>query len=308
MIKSHVVVHFRRFGLDVKEAIWIEGKPHFMAGAIADWLGLKEGTRGVDKIARRNPYLNGFSKTVEILNEEMLGSSKGKLERRVANLAHQCPLKSPQNVDLYKILCGNENENFCDCFEPKVKTRTRKIELRVFDLMGLLLVAFESHTQRAIELKIKVAYVLSKQLEGKLFELNTEQQRAEDILTIQINAPMGKKAAIINEFIKATGVSKATAYRYLKKAKKGQSGWDKNHKNCITPLIQGDLELQIRVIFFQNPNQPIKNIWRKIGSPKRPGYTTVKTFVNKLKEDLRMSKVLSSGNGTDRTDGTNGKE
>ena len=296
MIKSHAIVRFRRFGLDVNQAVWIEGKPCFTARAISEWLGLKEGTRGVDKIARRNPHLKLFSKNVEILNEEVLGLD-GIFDSRGAKLAHQCPLKSAPNADQFKIPCNGQNETFCDYFEQNAKTRTRKIELMVFNLMGLLLIAFESHTQRAIELKIRVAYVISKQLEGKLRELTPVQQEAEDILTAQIDAPWGTKAELIEEFMKTAGVSRPTAYRYLAKAKEGQSGFDKDHKNCTPPIIQGDLALTIRVIFFENPNQTIRDIWRKIGSPEKPSYSTVKEFVNKLKEELRMSKVMSTPGG-----------
>lgn len=295
MIKSHAVVRFRRFGLNVSEAVWIKGKPYFTTRAIGNWLDMKKGFRGVLQVLSRNPYLANFSRQVPVINEYTV-RKKGQ-GSKVLNLGTQCPLKSALNADQFKIPCSNQNENFCDLFEPKVKTRTRKIELMVFNLMGLLLVAFESHTERAIELKIRVAYVISKQLEGKLFELNPDQQKAEDILTKQINAPRGKKAELIDEFMEATGASKSTAYRYLAKAKKGQSGFDKDHKNCMIPIIHGDLELKIRVIFFENPNQTARDIWKQIGSPKKPSYTTVKDFVNKLKEELRMSKVMSTPGG-----------
>jgi hypothetical protein len=84
-----------------------------------------------------------------------------------------------------------------------------------------------------------------------------------------------------------TGKSRPTAFRDLKAFQKGESPIDKKWKNCIKLAISGDIELRIRELFFENPSVPPKEIWKKIGSPKKPSYYSVKAFVRKLRKELR---------------------
>lgn len=292
MIVSHTIKPFRRFGVVVSESLWINGMPYFTAKAIAEWLELKGGAEAVDQIIRRNPYISRFSKKIVVMAEEDYGKEIQEKDRPF-KLKGQCPLQNPENAFILEFLSKNQvkmNETFtCPCLDEKSKSkgkRKRKITLTVFDPIGLQLITMESHSKKAIEYKIAVAKVIWAIYNAKLAELNPEQESADRILELWANAPQGSKKYFMELYEKKTGKSRPTAYRDLKAFQKGESPIDKKWKNCIKPAISGDTELRIRELFIENPSRPAKELWKMIGSPKKPSYYNVKVFVRKLRNEL----------------------
>jgi hypothetical protein len=176
---------------------------------------------------------------------------------------------------------------------PCYKTRTRKIKMTIYNPFGLQLIIMESKTKKAREFKIAAAQVVWAFITGKLFELNSEQLMAEQILEMQDKTEKNNKTKMLDLYCEKSGYSKATAYRHLKKVKKGESPQDKKYRNANKPIISGDLELEIRRMWLEDKNQGYKKIYKRLGSPKSPEITAVKDFLRKLKKDDMMGKLAS---------------
>lgn len=250
MIVSHWIQPFRRQGVIIDECLWVKGKPYFSQTAIGKWLGYQSPLSAVTRIVKRNSFILNYSKKINTISQE-----KYELEGdRVTNLA-------------------------------TVSTRKRVREIQFFDLEGLLLIAMKATTKKAIEYQIAAARVLKAFLEGKLVERKPDQAEAEQILIESLDADYGDKGWAIEEYMEKMGVTMATAYRHKAKLAKGESPFDKKYGNFKKPIISGKLELEIRDIFYQDPNTPPIVIWRAIGAPKHPAYNTIKRFVKRLKEE-----------------------
>ena len=118
-IVSHSVKPFTRYGIKINEALWLEGVPYFTSKAIAEWLEIKEGFRGILKIVRRNPYILEHTKEIDvILQGDYDEIDENDQEDVVANLATAC------------------TEN----------SRTRVTKIRVYSPIGLQLITLESKT------------------------------------------------------------------------------------------------------------------------------------------------------------------
>jgi hypothetical protein len=115
---------------------------------------------------------------------------------------------------------------------------------------------------------------------------------AEEILALQSKVGSGKKGKLIELYMEKTGCNKATAYRHLAMVKKGESPSDKKYRNVNKVLITGDLELEIRQMFFADPEGSMKEIYRQLDPETRPSYTTVKEFIHKLRKELEASKAF----------------
>lgn len=293
---THNLHPFNRLGVRIDESIWVDGEVYFSARSIAEWLRLSKKDDAVQKIVRRNPYIKEFSREIEVIIEEPIQKN---VKPSPPSLGGQCPLSNAKNRAIIKELCKNESgkgETFScetDCPNaPAPKTRRRKINMRVFSAVGLQLIAMESHSKKAIQYKIAAAKLLNAIYQGKIRELNSEQHGHEAILAQVLQAPLRRRVPLLMKYADAAGVSRATAYKHLGLFKKGESPTDKKHCNPRPKrVIEGDLELEIRGIFFRDPDQPIKNIWRVLGSPKSPSYAAVKTFVNKLKREYRAGQA-----------------
>ncbi len=293
MIVSHAIQPFRRFGLEVNESIWIGDMPYFNATAIADMLELKDRDDAVTQIVRRSPYIQKYSKTIDVIIEEYVEPENQKKCRPV-NLTGQCPLKSPEMAEVLKLMGGEIDETLHQCIEQVTpKKRHRKIKLTVFDPIGLQLIIMESRTRKAQKYKEAVAQVIWATLKGKLYQLPPEQILAENILELQVKTPIGGKKKMIKKYEEAAGVSKATAYRHLRKVKKGESPADKKYRNAIKPVISGDLELQIRQMWYADKTQGYIKIYKRLGSPKRPSFDAVKEFMRKLKKEDMLGRLAA---------------
>ncbi len=290
MNESHKITPFRRFGVVLSETVWIDGEPFFSAKAIAEWLGLEKGRRSVNKIVGRHAFIKQFSKKITVVDDKDYQQRDGG-----PKMGTQCPLQNPENAAILNLVLpkrSGKNASFSCPFQKEEVKRTRKIELTVFNAVGLQLIAMKCHTKKAQEYQIAAARVLAKLMEGKLKEINPEQLAAEEILALQSKAKPGKKGKLLELYAKKTGCTIATAYRHLAMVKKGESPSDKKWGNFCKPKIAGDLELQIRQLFFADPEQSMKEIYRQLDEKKRPSYTTVKEFIHKLKKELEASKAF----------------
>lgn len=213
---------------------------------------------------------------------------------RPFKLKGQCPLKSPEIADIIKLMGGEVDATLHQCIEKITpKKRHRKIELTVFDPIGLQLIVMESRTKKAREFKEAVALVIYAILNGKLYQLPPEQILAENILVLQSKTPIGGKKKVLELYEEKTGVSRATAYRHLRKVKRGESPADKKYRNAMKPVISGDLELKIRQMWYEDKTIGYRKMYKLLGSPKRPSFDAVKEFMRKLKKEDKMSRLAS---------------
>lgn len=272
MIVSHIVTSFRRFGVKVDECIYINGEPYFSADAIGKFLGFKNPANYVNRVVERNPYIEEYSKVIKII------SLKKQSERGLL-------------LDVKLTSIYNPHHNPLSAEKTASNSHTRATyKKRFFDLMGFFLIAQESHTPVAIQCKAMLARLGKMFLLGKLVERTPEEIEIEQHLDnyTRIKKGYGIRTEEIKRYMLKTGCSHATAYRHAAKVKKGESPFDKDWKNCMKPVIDDDLGLRIREIYFQDPNQTMKDIWRAIG--EKPSYTTVKKYVNMLKREFKAAK------------------
>jgi prophage antirepressor-like protein len=261
-IISHSVKPFRRFGIEIKECLWLDGNPYFTAAAIADWLELKSKADGVNQIVRRCSYIKRFSKEITVTAEVTQKTRKKSI---------------PFNL---KGIDSEESNN--DAAKSKIK---RPIEMRIYDPVGLQLIAMESRTKKAQEYKVAAAKVLWAFFQGKLVDRSPAEEYAEQILEKALDATRYIREQYLKEFMIVTGCSRATAFRAWKKARENESPFDKEWKNNVNYIKSKGYEMRIRELFFQNPGIGAKKIYKMIGSPESPALTTVKKFVRKLRAE-----------------------
>jgi prophage antirepressor-like protein len=146
-------------GIYIEECIWMDGNPYFTAAAIANWLELKSQADGVNQIVRRCSYIKKFSKEITVLAEITQRKKKGATPFNLKGIALQ---ESTDDAAKYK--------------------RKRPIEMRIYDPVGLQLIAMESRTKKAQEYKVAAAKVLWAFMKGKLIERRPSEELAEEIL------------------------------------------------------------------------------------------------------------------------------
>ena len=286
MIVSHTIKPFRKNGIVLDEALWINGIPYFTRSAIGKFLELKKGSEGVDTIVRRNPVIRQYSKTITVLSEEIIPNSN-EGDCIPPKLGGLCPMNDPEIIDIIKKKGGQSYYKCLKCLDKvKPKTRTRKIDITVYHPIGMQLILLESNTPKAKEYKHRVAQLLWMLIETGMVEPDLEQIEAEKILEMAIIADHGQKRNYINEYQKKTGCCKATAFNHLNLLKKGVHPGERKkkspHKNL---LIQGELELKIRRMVLENPAIGAKAIYSQLGKPTAPSYSTIKKYVKKLKAE-----------------------
>jgi hypothetical protein len=276
MIVSHSIQPFRRFGVMINESFWIDGEPWFTAKAISEWLGLKVKDDAVQQIVRRNPYILEYSKKITVLD----------VEGRPFNLKGDTPKKSLENT-ANKIKRGGHQITTSDQINQEKKPKPREMKITLYNPIALQLIAMESGTPRAQQYKIAAASLVWNLYKARMKKLTEAQIEKEKILLDEISALPGFKLKEIRKYMKKTGCCRATAFNHLKMIKQGESPNDIKRKGPHqNNLISGDYEMQIREIFFKNPNLGYKSIYKRIGKPESPSLSTVKLFVKKLKNEI----------------------
>jgi len=263
-IVSHSIKPFRRFGVEIDECLWCDGKPYFTTEAIKDWLGYKKEKDPVSRVVRKNPYILQYSKEIEVLEE-------------IEQTGKALPPRSGGNA--FK----NRGET------RTTYRRTRALKMRIYDPIGLQLIAFESRTPKAKAYKIKVARLVWALVEGKLATQTENQEKACDILAEAARAARWERRAHMERYMLLTGYTASTAYRHLEKARQGDSPFDKKYRNNTNYIVSKKLELRVRKMFFANPETPAKEIWRQLKDPdtgKYPvSYKVIRKFVSKLRRE-----------------------
>jgi len=265
MIVSHMVTKFRRFGVQVDECIWIDGEPYFSNVAIGKFLGFKSPRISVNTIVERYPFIEEYSKVQKVI------------EVKTSDIN----LMSDAN---------QHHESISGKNDPSKSHSTRSYTKRFFDLMGFFLIAQKSNTPIAMKYQILLARLGKMYLTGKLRELTPEQIELEQHLDPFTRLPKGYgiRTTEIKQYMLKTGCSRATAYRHARNLKQGNSPFDKKWGNFIKPVINEDLGLRIRELFFANPSMTSADIWKAID--KKPSYSTVKNYVNKLKKEKQAAE------------------
>jgi prophage antirepressor-like protein len=288
MIVSHAIKPFRHYGLVLDEALWIDGVPYFTKKAIAELLELKKGFRSIDAIVDRNPDIKLYSKDITVLSEEVIKPNEND-KCKVPSVGQTCPFKDPEILDIIKRKGGPDHYTCLECLEKvKPKTRTRKINITVYHPIGLNLILFNSDTPKAKEFKHSVAKLLFALVETGMVEPNPEQLSTNKMLEMALVSDHGLRKYYIEEYQKRTGCCRATAFSHLKMIKHGENPADKKKRTQLkNTVITGDVEFQIRDIFFKEPGLSIRKIHEKLGNPKSPSYTTLKRFVNGLKREIK---------------------
>lgn len=122
-------------GIRLRESCWIDGKPYFTHRAIAEFLEYPDPEKDpIGRIIRRNPYIKQFAALVKFAIVDEYPKER----------------HSPAN------LSGESS------------TRTREIEIEVFDPIGFQLIIFESHQPKAKQYKIAVAHLVYDYATGNL--------------------------------------------------------------------------------------------------------------------------------------------
>ncbi len=273
MIISHSITKFRRFGVVVDECMWLNGEPYFSSESIGKWVGLTHPQRSVDRIVKKNQYILDYSKEVNVI---ML-----KTQSR-SGLSIGTKLVSSDNPDNKGISAKKSGQNY---------QRKLTVKKRFFDLMGFNLIVMESHTPIAKEYKAVIAKLAKMYLLGKLNERTTEELQGEEILVKASDAQHGEQMHFVDLYTQMQDCSRATAYRHMAKLKKGESPFDKNYKGPTRNEAKMRV-LEIREIFFQDPTLKPIEIWKALGGPKSPSYTTVKEIWHELKREWEASKAF----------------
>ncbi len=286
MIVSHAIKPFRHYGLVLDESLWINGVPYFTKKAIAKFLELKKGFRAIDAIIDRHPDIKAYSKDITVLSEEVIKPDEND-KCKVPGVETLCPLKDPEILDIINRKGGSDHYKCLECLKKaKPITRTRKINITVFHPIGLYAIILASHTPKGNEFRMSVSRLLFALVETGLVEPNPEQLSANKMLEMALVSEHGLRKYYIEEYQKRTGCSRATAFNHLKMIKHGENPIDKKKRTQLKKtIISGDLEFQIRDIFFKEPGLSYKKIHEMIGSPKSPSKTTVKRFVKGLRKD-----------------------
>jgi hypothetical protein len=258
-----MMTKFRRFGVKVDECLYLDGEPFFSAEAIGKFLVLKNPKRAVNKIVKNHPHITEFAKEIKVID----------VKSQPLSGTDTVPSENPH----HKTLSAEK--------DPSNSHSRRTYTKRFFDLMGFFLIAQESHTPVAIQCKAMLARLGKMFLLGKLVERTPEEIEVEQHLDnyVRIKKGYGIRTEEIKQYMLKTGCSPATAYRHAAKVKRGESPFDKNWGNFMKPVIDEDLGLKIREIYFANPSMTMKDIWREIG--EKPSYTSVKKYVKKLKKE-----------------------
>jgi hypothetical protein len=271
MIISHSITKFRRFGVVVEECMWLNGEPYFSSESIGKWVGLAHPRRSVDRIVKKNPYILDYSKEVNVIMQ--------KTQTR-SGLSLGTNLVPSDNPDDKAISAKKSGQNY---------QRKLTVKKRFFDLMGFNLIVMESHTPVAKEYKAMIAKLAKMYLLGKLNERKPEEMQAEEILVKASDVQYGEQKHLIDLYMQKQDCSKATAYRHMGKIKAGESPFDKKYKGPTRDEAKMRV-LEIREIFFQDPTLTAIEIWKALGGPKSPSYTTVKEIWHELKREYEAGK------------------
>ncbi len=268
MIVSHMVTKFKRHGVKVDECLYLEGEPLFSTESIGKFLGLSNPKRAVNKIVKRHPFIAEFSKEIKVIDvKNSLGGGTN--------------------------LVPSYNPDYNGIYDKKMASNYQKRSVykkRFFDLQGFFLIAQKSNTPIAIKCQVMLAKLGKMCMMGKLRELTPEEIEVEQHLHnyVRIKKGYGIRPMELKLYMLKTGCSLATAHRHAAKIRRGESPFDKAWGNFGKPVIDEDLGLRIREIFFANPSMTIRDIWREIG--KKPSYSVVKVYVNKLKKERRAAE------------------
>ena len=199
METSTNIVRFNFQGIELRESIWIDGKPYFTRRAIGEFLEYKRPQDQVDYIVRRNPYIKAFSTTVDL----RVVDKYPRVDSHVNPTCESTERKghSPLNMR------GESTE------------RTRLIETEVYGVVGFNLICMESNQPKAQERKIAASFLMEAYAEGKL--VPSKWSKKGDFAAFEqiLSAPPNfKRKGLLADLAERDDISLSSAYRLVSKA------------------------------------------------------------------------------------------
>jgi DNA-binding phage protein len=201
---------FKFDGMRIEMACWIDGEPHFTAGAIGRMLGYKDTGRDVRKLVARNPYIAEYSRTVSLLTSI----------RESGDGSPGVNLTTGEGGSPGVNLTPGEGVAPGGRLPPGDVVRHERRDVTVYGTIGLQLIIFESRSETARQYKIAVAHLVRAVQKGDLVLADhlISGDLVEAARHIHSIASAHQRALLVSKMAEERGVSRQTIYRNLAEA------------------------------------------------------------------------------------------
>ncbi len=222
---------FQYEGMHLQEACFINGEPYFTRRVIGEFLEYTKPQEAIDKIIKRNPYIDDPRWSVH----PSLGCTEG--------VAVDLKLRS---------------------------TDGKEYNTRVFNPIGLQLIIFESRQPKAIQYKVAVAHLVYAFMQGRIKPKVWSPDRISAIKQILSESHAFKRGKMVKELAQREAAGIKTVYKWIGKYGELKTRAGKKKKTRSTAGITKYPELKARALEIkaQNPTYGPRKISAIIGHPK----------------------------------------
>jgi hypothetical protein len=256
--------------IQLKEACWINDVPFFTRRAIGEWLEYKNPQIAIDHIIMRNPYIDddrwATTLKLRVVDEYTTKHSHSKLECEcLPTFGHSLPKT------------GSE-----------YSTRTREIEMRIYNPVALQLITYESSQPKARAVKIATAQFVYSFMNGELkppkdLEKYRLYLQCREILQLESGFERG---VAVRYIMQKTERHKATVYRWLQRVASGETLERKEYPLQGRRYIKDEDIATMTAMIELNPSITNKEIIKRIPRIDCTAIGTVRNIKRQVKKQM----------------------